>query len=194
MNNTGAKPIYYRGSGTAWSNGVLAANRTYEFVYNGSQYEFISDIDTGSNNVGQTNTTTDASYPILFRYNNNTSNGTSGTRFCAGIVANPSTGTLSATALTATSDERVKDIIEEVRYVDFSQLHTYRYTFKSDKTKTERVGLLAQEVQQVIPEAVIDNNGTYALDYNAVVSALVAKVNQLEERIAQLEDSIYGAK
>ena len=194
VNNTGAKPIYYRGSGTAWSNGVLAANRTYEFVYNGSQYEFISDIDTGSNNVGQTNTTTDASYPILFRYNNNTSNGTSGTRFCAGIVANPSTGTLSATALTATSDERVKDIIEEVRDVDFSQLHTYRYTFKSDKTKTERVGLLAQEVQQVIPEAVIDNNGTYALDYNAVVSALVAKVNQLEERIAQLEDSIYGAK
>ena len=194
VNNTGAKPIYYRGSGTAWSNGVLAANRTYEFVYNGSQYEFISDIDTGSNNVGQTNTTTDASYPMLFRYNNNTSNSTSATRFCAGIVANPSTGTLSATVLTATSDARVKEIIEEVRDVDFSQLHTYRYTFKSDKTKTERVGLLAQEVQQVIPEAVIDNNGTYALDYNAVVSALVAKVNQLEERIAQLEDSIYGAK
>lgn len=194
VNNTGAKPIYYRGSGTAWSNGVLAANRTYEFVYNGSQYEFISDIDTGSNNVGQTNTTTNASYPMLFRYNNNTSNSTSATRFCAGIVANPSTGTLSATVLTATSDARVKEIIEEVRDVDFSQLHTYRYTFKSDKTKTERVGLLAQEVQQVIPEAVIDNNGTYALDYNAVVSALVAKVNQLEERITQLEDSIYGAK
>ena len=194
VNNTGAKPIYYRGSGTAWSNGVLAANRTYEFVYNGSQYEFISDIDTGSNNVGQTNTTTNASYPMLFRYNNNTTNGTSGTRFCAGIVANPSTGTLSATVLTATSDARVKEIIEEVRDVDFSQLHTYRYTFKSDKTKTERVGLLAQEVQQVIPEAVIDNNGTYALDYNAVVSALVAKINQLEERITQLEDSIYGAK
>ena len=194
VNNTGAKPIYYRGSGTAWSNGVLAANRTYEFVYNGSQYEFISDIDTGSNNVGQTNTTTNASYPMLFRYNNNTSNSTSATRFCAGIVANPSTGTLSATVLTATSDARVKEIIEEVRDVDFSQLHTYRYTFKSDKTKTERVGLLAQEVQQVIPEAVIDNNGTYALDYNAVVSALVAKINQLEERITQLEDSIYGAK
>ena len=191
VNNTGAKPIYYRGSGTAWSNGVLAANRTYEFVYNGSQYEFISDLDTGSNNVGQTNTTTNASYPMLFRYNNNTSNSTSATRFCAGIVANPSTGTLSATVLTATSDARVKEIIEEVRDVDFSQLHTYRYTFKSDKTKTERVGLLAQEVQQVIPEAVIDNNGTYALDYNAVVSALVAKVNQLEERIAQLEDNIY---
>lgn len=194
VNNTGAKPIYYRGSGTAWSNGVLAANRTYEFVYNGSQYEFISDLDTGSNNVEQTNTTTNASYPMLFRYNNDTSNRTAATRFCAGIVANPSTGTLSATVLTATSDARVKEIIEEVRNVDFSQLHTYRYTFKSDKTKTERVGLLAQEVQQVIPEAVIDNNGTYALDYNAVVSALVAKVNQLEERIAQLEDSIYGAK
>lgn len=51
VNSTGAKAIYYRGS--AISAGYLAANRTYEFVYNGTQYELIGDIDTNSNTIPQ---------------------------------------------------------------------------------------------------------------------------------------------
>ena len=47
VNSTGAKAIYYRGS--AISAGYLAKDRTYEFVYNGTQYEFIGDIDTDTN-------------------------------------------------------------------------------------------------------------------------------------------------
>ena len=47
VNSTGAKAIYYRGS--AISAGYLAANRTYEFVYNGTQYELVGDIDTDTN-------------------------------------------------------------------------------------------------------------------------------------------------
>lgn len=44
VNNTGAKSIMYRGS--AITAGYLAANRTYEFVYNGTAYELIGDVDT----------------------------------------------------------------------------------------------------------------------------------------------------
>lgn len=47
VNSTGAKAIYYRGS--AISAGYLAANRTYVFVYNGTQWEFIGDINTDNN-------------------------------------------------------------------------------------------------------------------------------------------------
>ena len=43
----GAKPIYYRGS--AISAGYLAANRTYEFVYNGTQFDLVGDINTDAN-------------------------------------------------------------------------------------------------------------------------------------------------
>ncbi|MCM1361052.1 MAG: hypothetical protein NC235_03995 [Clostridiales bacterium] len=39
VNNTGAKPIYYRGA--AITAGYLAANRTYTFRYNGTQYELV---------------------------------------------------------------------------------------------------------------------------------------------------------
>lgn len=44
VNNTGAKAIQYRGA--AIQAGYLAANRTYEFVYNGTAYELVGDVDT----------------------------------------------------------------------------------------------------------------------------------------------------
>lgn len=46
VNNTGAKPIYYRGS--AISVGYLAANRTYSFRYNGIQWDLVGDLDTNT--------------------------------------------------------------------------------------------------------------------------------------------------
>lgn len=46
VNSKGAKAIYYRGA--AISAGYLAANRTYEFVYNGTQFELVGDIDTNT--------------------------------------------------------------------------------------------------------------------------------------------------
>lgn len=46
VNNTGAKPIQYRNAAIA--AGYLAANRTYRFVYDGSSYELVGDVDTNS--------------------------------------------------------------------------------------------------------------------------------------------------
>lgn len=46
VNSTGAKPIFYRGS--AISAGYLAAGRVYEFVYDGTNYELIGDLDTNT--------------------------------------------------------------------------------------------------------------------------------------------------
>ena len=46
VNSTGAKSIYYRGA--AISAGYLAANRTYAFRYNGTQYELVGDVDTNT--------------------------------------------------------------------------------------------------------------------------------------------------
>lgn len=54
INSTGDVPIYYRGS--AISPGYLEANRTYEFVYNGAQYELVGDLNTDTKNTtGSTN-------------------------------------------------------------------------------------------------------------------------------------------
>ena len=46
VNSTGAKAIQYRGA--AITAGYLAANRTYEFIYDGTNYQLVGDIDTNT--------------------------------------------------------------------------------------------------------------------------------------------------
>lgn len=47
VNSTGAKPIKYRGANLSGA-GILAANRFYIFVYDGTNYELVGDLDTNS--------------------------------------------------------------------------------------------------------------------------------------------------
>jgi len=58
VNGTGAKPIYYRGA--AISAGYLAANRTYAFRYNGTQWEMVGDINTNTTYSAMTGATASA--------------------------------------------------------------------------------------------------------------------------------------
>ena len=58
VNSTGAKAIYYNGA--AITAGYLKANKVYEFIYNGTQWDFVGDIDTDTdtdtkNTAGTTN-------------------------------------------------------------------------------------------------------------------------------------------
>lgn len=46
VNNTVAKPIYYKGS--AIQANLLQANQLYTMIYNGTQYQIIGDIDPGA--------------------------------------------------------------------------------------------------------------------------------------------------
>ena len=67
VNSTGAKAIYYRGA--AITAGHLAANRTYTFRYNGTQYELVGDIDTNTTYKNETamvdlGFTKDATYTV----------------------------------------------------------------------------------------------------------------------------------
>lgn len=88
----------------------------------------------------------------------------------------------------STSDSRLKDNKEEMSY-DLSSIKPYRYLLTTDNTT--HVGLIAQEVEKVIPEAVSENeDGWKTLDYNSVVAALVGEVNSLKQQIKELKEMI----
>lgn len=98
------------------------------------------------------------------------------------------TGTLKGAIVQATSDKRLKTEIQPV-FFNLSSITSYRYKLKSDGAY--HVGLIAQEVEKVIPEAVSeDENGMKSLDYNAVVAALVDEVNRLKVRLSVLEKNL----
>ena len=113
---------------------------------------------------------------------------------CHYLIGNPNgsltwNGTFSATTLKATSDKRKKTCITKTS-ADLSSVSAYRYKFKepSEVDKGFHVGLIAQEVEKILPEAVSkDEKGFLTLDYNAVVAVLVDEVNQLKSEIKQLK-------
>lgn len=101
VNSTGAKPIYYRGA--AINADYLTANGTYQFVYNGSQYDLVGDINTDTNTAMTQNVSTaDNTYPVLLTptANATTNQGAKTGIFASGVKVNPSTSEVIATKFT----------------------------------------------------------------------------------------------
>lgn len=90
-------------------------------------------------------------------------------------------GTSYASAYQATSDLRLKTNLKPLNNAveTISKLGGYTYTLKNEKQR--RGGLIAQEVEQVFPEAVrTDSKGYKSIDYNAIIALLVKAINELK--------------
>ena len=74
VNGTGAKAIQYRGA--TISAGYLAANRVYTFIYDGTNYQLIGDINTDTNTTYSTGTATTAGITKLYTGTGSATDGT----------------------------------------------------------------------------------------------------------------------
>ena len=110
-------------------------------------------------------------------------------------------------ASVVTSDRRLKNVGKEFTsgLDKIKKLEVFNYTFKEDKNKTPRVGVMAQDLQKIFPDAVIKGEDGflrirmedmfYAV-INAVkeldirTSAQEKKIQELEKRIEELEKKI----
>lgn len=97
----------------------------------------------------------------------------------------------TVTSLVMRSDKRLKTSIKRIEkpIEKLSQLNGYTYQFKDKNVST--AGLLAQEVKEVLPTAVVEqDDGMLSLDYNAVIALLVETVNEQSKRIEKLEEQV----
>jgi len=107
-------------------------------------------------------------------------------------------GTVYSTDFSASSDLRLKNVLgyvgDAVEIVE--QLNGIRYTWNNiasaefgiENTKPHEIGLIAQEVREVIPEAVTeDDKGYLHVSYDRVVPVLVEAIKELNARIKVLE-------
>lgn len=88
-----------------------------------------------------------------------------------------------------TSDIRVKDNIKQISNAveKINKLNGYTFT----KEKEFSAGLIANEVLEVLPEAVRKDEGGYLqLNYNAVVALLVEALKEKKKKIDELEDRL----
>ena len=93
-------------------------------------------------------------------------------------------------SITAFSDARLKDNITKIPDAlnKLNQLKGVTYTRKDLATDTQYAGLIAQDVQKVLPEAVLETKGDkLAVDYNGIIGLLVEAIKELETKVAKLE-------
>lgn len=110
----------------------------------------------------------------------------------------------SSAGVTDYSDARLKNIGEKFSagLDEIKKLNIYNYTFKADINKLPQVGVIAQDLKLVFPNAVTkDENGYYKIRWdemfyaavnaiktlNAKVSDLAAKVDNYNKRVQQLK-------
>jgi len=104
----------------------------------------------------------------------------------------PSTGTLNATQLNSLSDRRFKSNVRDIDDALNKTLELNGVTFTFTETQTDSIGLIAQDVQSVIPEAVEYNEKSdkYTVSYGNLVGLLVEAIKEQQNQINDLRDQI----
>ena len=113
----------------------------------------------------------------------------SGNLTCAGNV----------TAYSDPSDRKLKDDIENIpdALAKVQTLNGVTFTYKKDGKRS--TGLIAQDVQAVLPEAVYDakdfeGNEFLALNYGNTVGLLVEAIKEQQQQIDALKQTIEDMK
>jgi len=103
-------------------------------------------------------------------------------------------GAVTATNFVTPSDERLKMRIETLANSEWAigQLRGVRFEWRD--TGARDIGFIAQEVGQVIPEAVVARAGELYVSYDKVVPLLVETVKTLLERVNRLEQIVGWEK
>lgn len=99
----------------------------------------------------------------------------------------PSTGTLSATIFNSLSDAEHKTNITTVENAlnTVSELRGVSFNWKEDNRSS--LGVIAQEVEKVLPELVTTHNGKKSVNYDGLIGVLIEAVKELKQEIDELK-------
>jgi hypothetical protein len=161
---------------TSFVGGVVTAT---SFVGDGSGL-------TGAGSTVADDTTTDSTfYPVFTSITNGTI--TASKVSTTKLTFNPSTGTLTATDINSSSDSILKENIETVEGAldKVNNLRGVKFNWKEDGRPS--YGVIAQELEQVLPELVSDTDPK-TVNYNGIISVLIEAVKELTQRVEELEN------
>lgn len=126
-----------------------------------------------------------------------------------GTSLNVAGAIIAAGNITAYSDSRVKENVATIQnaLARITQIRGVTYTRidLADKSR-QYAGVIAQEIERVLPEAIFDNGNLKAVDYNATIGLLIeaikeqqltiteqsAKINTLEAKLDLIIQKLEG--
>jgi len=96
---------------------------------------------------------------------------------------------LNATNVNSTSDQREKTNITTIENALEKALQLRGVEFDWKQSGHHSIGVIAQEVESVIPYVVSDNGSTKSVSYGNLVGLLVEAIKELNEKIERLSNS-----
>ena len=172
-------------SGT-WQSTVIAT--TYGGTGNSSGYASGGAASASTATVVDDTSTNATYYPMLGQASSgNTAPKVSSTK----LTFNPSTGLLTSTDYNSSSDERLKTNIKPVENALDKVIALRGVSFNWKEGGAKAIGLIAQEVEEVIPEIVSqDENGYLGIRYNNLIGVLIEAIKDQQEQIDNLKNKI----
>jgi len=99
-----------------------------------------------------------------------------------------------SSSLLNVSDARLKENIADIHYglSTVLKMHPVQYKWKESEDKDTKLGFLAQELRQVIPEVVVgdESKETLAVNYTEIIPLLVKAIQEQQQQIEQLKKKV----
>ena len=96
--------------------------------------------------------------------------------------------------ITAYSDRRVKENIKTIDNALAKVLClrgvTYNRTDLDDKS--EKIGVIAQEIQEILPQVVSEENDRYSVAYGNITGVLIEAIKEQQKQIEELKSIVNG--
>ena len=93
------------------------------------------------------------------------------------------------------SDVNLKDNIEKIDVTDFEKLNPVSFTFKDDDQNKKHFGLIAQELETIYPELVVNSEiGFKAVNYTELIPIMLAQMKNMQTEIDKLKEEIKGLR
>lgn len=98
----------------------------------------------------------------------------------------------SGRVIKSTSDVRFKENIETIpdALSKILKLRGVQYHWKEDRPAGIQLGLIAQEVKEVLPEIVNETDGYYGVDYSETIGVFVEAIKEQQEMIEAQQGEI----
>jgi hypothetical protein len=178
------------GLATIGTAGTYGNSTSYPIITTDA-YGRVTSVSNTTITSGSSVTVTDDSsnsntyYPLLSTITSGTL--TTANTSMAGLTFVPSTGTLGATIFQSLSDESLKNnVVTITNAVDIvDNLRGVYFTWNT--TGQNAMGVIAQEVERVIPEVVSEMNGLKTVSYDSIVGLLIEAVKELKQEIEELK-------